>query len=229
MKPRLLDLYCCEGGASMGYAQAGFDVVGVDIEKQPRYPFPFIQCDVLSMDPRFLATFDLIHASPPCQFATLLKHAPGGKEHPNLIPGTRDLLKASGRPYVIENVEPAAPHLIGPLTLCGTSFKLGAQGCELRRHRIFETSFHVDFVPFCNHTDKPVIGVYGGHARKRSAKHGGRGTKDTWEGGHAQADSEAMGIDWMTLGGMSEAIPPAYTKHIGLAAMTHIASLRRAA
>lgn len=214
----------------MGYAEAGFEVVGVDIERQARYPFPFIRCDVLDMDPRFLATFDVIHASPPCQFATLLKHAPGGKEHPNLIPATRTLLRKSGRTFVIENVEPAKDHLVDPITLCGSMFGLKAQGCELRRHRCFEIS--EDFLTFtgkCKHGIGPVIGVYGGHARKRSAKHGGRGTQDACKGGHKAAASEAMGMDWASLQGMSEAIPPAYTKFIGQALMAHLASQRRTA
>ena len=229
MKPRLLDLFCCAGGASWGYHMAGFDVVGVDIAKQPRYPLPFIRADVLDMDPRFLATFDIIHASPPCQFATLLKHAPGGKKHPNLIPATRALLKKAGRPYIIENVEPAAPHLINPVMLCGSMFGLEAEGCQLRRHRYFETSFHLAPPCGCQHSDGPVIGVYGGHARKRSAKHGGRGTKDVWKGGHISAASEAMEMSWASLAELSEAIPPAYTHHIGLAALTHLATVRRAA
>lgn len=231
MKPRLLDLYCCAGGASWGYHMAGFEVVGVDIAKQPRYPLPFIRADVLDMDPRFLATFDLIHASPPCQFATLLKHAPGGKEHPNLIPPTRALLKASGRPYIIENVEPARPHLIHPITLCGSMFGLGTDDCELRRHRLFEATFHIPSTELflCNHSPLPVIGVYGGHARKRSAKHGGRGTKDVWKCGHKAAASEAMGIDWATLNELSEAIPPAYTNYLGAWARALIPRLQVAA
>jgi DNA (cytosine-5)-methyltransferase 1 len=109
-------------------------------------------------------------------------------------------------------------------------FGLGAQGCSLQRHRLFETNipyFHPPYyAPKCEHDGRPVIGVYGGHARKRSAKAGGRGTKDTWEGGHKAAASEALGIDWMTLGEMSEAIPPAYAEHIGRAAISHIAALR---
>lgn len=227
-KPRLLDLYCCEGGAAMGYAQAGFDVVGVDIERRPRYPFPMIRCDVRDMDPRFIATFDAAHASPPCQGFTTMRHAPGAKGHANLIPATRELLKAAGVPYVIENVEPALPELIDPFILCGTMFGLGAQGCEMRRHRGFETSFAIT-PPVCQHGDGPVIGIYGGHARKRSAKHGGRGTQDVWKGGHKTAATEAMGMDWASLQGMSEAIPPAYTKFIGTALLAHIASMRAAA
>jgi len=215
MRPRLLDLFCCEGGAGTGYARAGFEVVGVDIEAQPRYPFQFIQADALSLDREFLAGFDAIHASPPCQFATLLRHAPGGRAHPNLIPATRSLLESTGLPYIIENVEPAGRHLREPITLCGSMFGLQAQGHELRRHRLFESNVDIQAPGPCRHGDGPVIGVYGGHARRRSAKHGGRGTKDAWEGGHWAAASQALGMDWASLEGLSEAIPPAYTEHLG--------------
>lgn len=227
---RIADLYCCAGGAGRGYQLAGFHVTGFDVADQPRYAGDaFERRDVLSLTPEELrARFDAIHASPPCQFATLLKHAPGGREHPNLIPQTRALLKASGLPYVIENVEPAAPFLFDPVTLCGTMFGLGTEGHELRRHRLFECSFPVT-VPACRHTDAPVVGVYGGHARRRSAKHGGRGTRDTWAGGHKGAASEAMGMDWATLGELSEAIPPAYTEHLGLQLLAHLQSQRAAA
>lgn len=211
---RLLDLFCGVGGASAGYVRAGFEVVGVDLEPQPRYPWAFIQADALSLDQRFLRWFDAIHASPPCQFATTLRHAPGGKEHSNLIPPTRKLLRASGRPYIIENVEPARPHLVSPVMLCGTMFDLGAQGCALHRHRLFESNIALA-APICAHGEGPVIGVYGGHARKRAAKHGGRGTRDEWIGGHSAAASEALGIDWATLDGLSQAIPPAYTEYLG--------------
>lgn len=211
---RLLDLYCCAGGAGEGYRRAGFEVVGVDIALQPNYPCEFHQGDVLALDPDYVASFDAVHASPPCQFATLLRHAPGGREHANLIPQTRELLLTSGRPYVIENVPPARLHLHDPVVLCGSMFGLGAQGHELRRHRLFETNWPLS-APACDHSDAPVIGVYGGHARRRSAKHGGRGTRDAWTGGHKAAASEAMGMDWGTLGELSEAIPPAYTEHIG--------------
>lgn len=221
-RPRLLDLFCCAGGAGMGFYRAGFDVIGVDVVRHERYPFSLIEADVLDLPPEWIASeFQAVHASPPCQFATLLKHAPGGREHPNLIPATRDLLLAAGIPYVIENVEPARAHMRDPITLCGTMFGLGSQGCELRRHRLIEASFVVR-QPVCRHTDGPVIGVYGGHARKRSARHGGRGTRDSWAGGHKVAASEAMGIDWMTLNELSEAIPPAYTEFVGRQLMDHL-------
>lgn len=224
MRRSLLDLYCKGGGAAMGYARAGFTVVGVDIEPQPRYPFQFIQADVLKLPPAFLAQFDAIHASPPCQFATALRHAPRArKDHPNLIPPTRELLIASGRPYHIENVEEAREHLINPLLLCGSMFGLGAEGHQLQRHRLFERSYDGGHPDRCRHTE-PVIGVYGGHARCRSAAHGGRGTRDVWAKGHKGAASEAMGIDWMTLDELSEAIPPAYTEWLGVELQWHLES-----
>ncbi|MGX7895507.1 DNA cytosine methyltransferase [Tsuneonella sp. HG222] len=222
---RLLDLFCCAGGAGMGYHQAGFEVVGVDIRPQPRYPFEFIQADCLTLDPTFVASFDVIHASPPCQAHTALKAMPDARVHADLIPATRAMLRDSGLPYVIENVV-GAP-LCDAIMLCGTMFGLGAQGCELHRHRLFESNIALE-QPVCQHEGGPVVGVYGGHARKRSAKHGGRGTRDIWEGGHKAAASAAMGIDWMTLGEMSEAIPPAYTEWLGGHLAWHVQQRRAA-
>lgn len=213
--PRLLDLFCCAGGAGMGYARAGFDVTGVDIVTHARNPHPVIEADALGLDPEWIrANFDAVHASPPCQGYTSMRHAPGAKGAPRLIGETRRLLQATGLPWVIENVEMAASEMEGPVLLCGTMFGLGAQGCDLQRHRVFEASFPLA-TPECRHSDRPTIGIYGGHARNRSAKHGGRTTKDAWEGGHLAAASEAMGINWMTLAELSEAIPPAYTTFIG--------------
>jgi DNA (cytosine-5)-methyltransferase 1 len=225
MAPRILDLFCKAGGAARGYQLAGFDVVGVDLAPQPRFPGPFLQADALKLDQRFLRSFDAIHASPPCQAHTAMKAAPGAKAHQDLIPATRALLQASGLPYVIENVV-GAP-LLGPVMLCGSHFGLGAQGCQLRRHRLFEANFSIA-QPMCAHAG-PVIGVYGGHARRRSAKHGGRGTRDVWDGGHVAACREAMGIDWATLSEISEAIPPVYARHVGVALLSHLQSGRAAA
>jgi len=199
----------------MGYARAGFDVVGVDIAPRPRYPFQFVQFDAMRLHPSTLAGFDAIHASPPCQGYTALRHAPGAKGAPLLIDAVRDLLTASGRPWVIENVEEARWAMRDPLLLCGTMFGLGAEGHELRRHRLFEASFPLTAPAPCQHTERPVIGVYGGHARRRSSKHGGRGTRDVWASGHRGAAAEAMGMDWATLAEMSEAVPPAYTEYLG--------------
>jgi DNA (cytosine-5)-methyltransferase 1 len=163
-----------------------------------------------------VASFDAVHASPPCQFGTALRFAPGTKkDHRNLIPATRGVLQSTGKPYVIENVSAVRRWLIDPVLLCGTMFGLGACGCELHRHRLFETNFGLRAPGPCEHSGGPVMGLYGGHARNRSAKHGGRGTRDLWPGGHWPVAAEAMQMPWATLKGMSEAIPPAYSRHIG--------------
>ena len=218
---RALDLFCCAGGASMGLHRAGFDVVGVDIRRQPRYPFEFHQADALTFP---LDGFDFIWASPPCQGYTSLRHAPGTKGAPLLIDQVRERMP-SHTLWVIENVEEAAWALRDPVCLCGSMFGLGAQGCRLQRHRLFEANFAID-PPACVHDERPVIGVYGGHARKRAAKAGGRGTRDVWEGGHKAAASEALGVDWMTLSEMSECIPPSYAEFIGRSAIASIEALR---
>lgn len=218
-KPRALDLFCCAGGAGMGLHRAGFDVVGVDIVKHKRYPFEFIQADALSVR---TAGFDFLWASPMCQGYTELRHAPGTRGAPLLIGPVRDYLEASGLPWCIENVEDARWDMRDPITLCGSMFGLGAQGCRLQRHRLFECSFKIE-QPKCTHDARPVIGVYGGHARRRAASVGGRSTRDVWKGGHKTAAAEAMGIDWMTLNELSEAIPPAYSEFIGRAALAHLA------
>lgn len=211
-KPVLIDLYCCAGGATKGYQRAGYYVIGYDINPQPRYcGDEFIQGDALSAD---LSFADAVHASPPCQGYTELRHAPGTKGAPLLIEATREKLVASGKPWVMENVDGAAWAMVEPYRLVGTMFGLGAQGCDLLRGRLFETNWPMR-LPADPGPTQPIIGIYGGHARKRSAKAGGRGTRDVWRGGHKAAASEALGIDWMTLAEMSESIPPAYTQYIG--------------
>lgn len=223
-RPLLLDLYCKAGGAAMGYHLAGFDVVGVDKDRQRNYPdhFAFIQADVLTLNVEWLRAFDAIHASPPCQFASDV--TPDKSKHLNLIPATRAMLDAAGRPYVIENVEGALAHLRDPVVLCGSMFNLGAliegERYDLERHRGFEVSgFHLP-QPDCAHTGRPVVGVYGGHARRRGGKHRtGAKTVKTAEFppgiSHLGIARQALGMDWGTLGELSEAIPPAYTKYIG--------------
>ena len=203
----------------MGLHRAGFEVVGVDIEQQDRYPFEFHKSDALEYP---LDDFDFIWASPPCQGYTSMRYAPGAIGAPRLIAEVRNRMPESAL-WCIENVEDAKNDMINPITLCGSMFGLGAQGCRLQRHRLFESNFIIPEM-HCNHDNRPVVGVYGGHARKRSASAGGRGTKDTWIGGHKSAASEALGIDWMTLSQMSESIPPVYAEYIGLAAIGHIKS-----
>ncbi|MBT9331322.1 DNA cytosine methyltransferase [Paracidobacterium acidisoli] len=208
-RPRLLDLFCCAGGAGAGYQKAGFDVVGVDISPQPRYPFQFIQADALNLDPTFIASFDAIHASPPCQsYSDLAKRNGNAHAWPRLIEPVREMLIRSNLPYVIENVE-GAP-LINPVVLCGTMFPR----LRVLRHRLFEASFPILTPP---HQKHPKV-----HTFDRRKSHYGK--TDEWKdfvqvtgGGNCTlaAASEAMGIDWMTKSEINEAIPPAYTELIG--------------
>lgn len=134
-RPRLLDLCCGAGGLSLGYYLAGFDVVGVDIAPQPRYPFPFIQADGLEYCADHGHEYDLVHGSGPCErYATVTKWRGNPENHPNLIGPGRQVMQATGRPWGVENV-PEAP-LRADYLLCGTQF-----GLNIRRHRAFETSW----------------------------------------------------------------------------------------
>ena len=238
MKPRLLDLFCCAGGAGMGYAQAGFEVVGVDVRPQPRYPFEFIQADCLALDPAWIATFDAIHASPPCQAHTAMKTMHNAKTHEDLVEPARALLKASGLPWIMENVV-GAP-LRDPILLCGTMFGLGVEDAELRRHRLFECSFPIALVPECQHGSRDVIGVYGGHIRNRRRARtigiygeGARDSRRKFDKGVPDFTTDqgrtAMGIDWMTTAELSQAIPPAYTEFLGRQLIQQVEQRRAAA
>lgn len=196
---RLLDLYCCQGGAGMGYSRAGFEVVGVDIEPQPRYPFEFHQADALEYLAAHGHEFDAIHASPPCQRYSVETAPEYRGNHPDLIGPTRDGLLATGKLYVIENVTGARFHLMNPFVLCGSMFGLGVW-----RHRWFETNAGFLFAPTCQHSNIPVL-VTGTTRRKGYAR------KDP----PVALRSEAIGIDWMSINGLDEAVPPAYTEYIG--------------
>ena len=206
-KPRLLDLFCCAGGAGMGYYRAGFEVVGVDIKPQPRYPFEFVQADALEYVKEHGREFDAIHASPPCQGFCDLKSMYNAKAHADLLTPTREILRSTGKPFVIENVE-GAP-LFRPILLCGSMFKLKVAGAELRRHRLFESDSVFVLTPPCSHgQEERVIGVYGGHGRDRRR----RTNTQNFSVEHRR---QAMGIDWMNGNELSQAIPPAYTEFIG--------------
>lgn len=230
-KPRLLDLFCCAGGAGKGYADAGFAVVGIDIVARPRYPFEFVKADALTLDMAWVRTFDAIHASPPCQAHTSMKTMHNAKEHADLIEPTRALLIASGLPWIMENVV-GAP-LADPILLCGTMFGLGVEDAELRRHRLFETNISIPLVPQCQHGQRDVIGVYGGHIRNRRRARTigiyGEGVGDSrrkFDKGvpdfSIEQGRQAMGIDWMTTAELSQAIPPAYTEWLGRQLIAHL-------
>lgn len=203
---KILDLFCKAGGASMGYRRAGWDVVGVDIEPQPHYPFEFVQADALLLDADWLCQFDAIHASPPCQSFTVYRNCRPGLEPkwPDLIEPTRALLVASGLPWVMENV-PGAP-LINPIQLCGTSFRI-----PVRRHRLFESSDALTAPPCAHHrfTERRFPGS--------TNRPNGRTVCNVGEYRVPLAvQKECMEVDWdVTLHELSEAIPPAYTEHIG--------------
>ena len=197
----------------MGYHRAGFDVTGVDLFPQPRYPFKFIQADAITYLREHGHEYDAVHASPPCQAKTKAQKIMGN-EHPRLIGPTRDLLLRFDALYVIENVVPDNPledpdPLIDPVELCGAMFNLGTY-----RHRQFETDWGLTVPKHPAHTArttkmgrKPVDGemmhVVGNFSGVEKAK-------------------KAMGIDWMTRDGLRESIPPAYTEFIGGQLMEHI-------
>ena len=202
---KLLDLFCGAGGASEGYAKAGFEVTGIDVKHGKRYPHTYIRGDVRDyLHVEFLSQFDAIAASPPCQTFSATKHLRNAQgkstSKVNMIPEVRNALIASSKPYIIENV-PNAP-LINPIQLCGSGF-----GLKVRRHRLFESN-----VPLvgnaCNHKEqgKPV-GIYG--SMRDEIPNGGHTAKTMAEA------NEAMGIDWMIWGELVESIPPAYTEYLG--------------
>ena len=219
-KPVLLDLYCCQGGASQGYADAGWFVLGVDKDDQPRYPFPFLKMDALEAllrlsrgemltfiqpngVPLFVHISDItaIHASPPCQAHTkawkLQKN-----DHPKLIAPTRELLIELGLPYVIENVEEARNELIDPVLLCGESFEI-----ETYRHRLFETNW-------------PLIAPEHPKHMARTTKMGrpprpGEYMHIVGNFSGVEKARQVMGMPWANRDGLREAIPPAYAEYVG--------------
>jgi DNA (cytosine-5)-methyltransferase 1 len=225
MKPKLLDLYCKAGGCSAGYAKAGFEVVGVDINPQPNYPYQFIHADALEIlkDTEFISQFDVIAASPPCQFHTKAKSLSvarnGGKygNHVDLIPQTRELLNATGKPYIIENV--AGAPLNNPVKLFGSQFK----GLYTQRERWFESNIKLKEPEIARQKMKTPaagngIGEDGSISICGSGGVRGMNSKQIklyW--GFALG-----GVDWMDRAELAEAIPPAYTEFLGKQLLEHL-------
>lgn len=218
---KLLDLFCCEGGAAVGYARAGYEVTGVDLMPKfsRRYPFKFFAADAIAFVREHGHEYDVIHASPPCQGYT---RGNAGRETkwPKLIPAVREALEATGKPYVIENVKDAGPEMRDPIPLCGCMFGLSTNDSDgvrihLQRLRLFESNMPITAPRACDHSAHEwVAGAYGGARRdKYEAKY-------VRKGGYVPRDKEVvkrlMGIEHdMTWNGLFESIPPAYTEHIG--------------
>ncbi len=227
MKLKILDLFCGAGGAAMGYYRAfqaagiDVDITGVDITPQQNYPFAMRVGDAMEWS---LRGYDFVHASPPCQeysFSRFLRNAttPDHDVHPMLIAEIHKRLCAAGVPYVIENVE-GAPMPENNIMLCGSMF-----GLPIRRHRLFAFPAQVMVLaPYqCQHKrNEPIINAIAGKIRG----YGSLSTDHIYTKANGQlcrrehclrkeTGQQAMGIDWMTVEEMCQAIPPAYTEWIG--------------
>lgn len=203
----------------MGYNRAGFDVIGVDLNPQPNYPFEFFQTDALEWLRQAVehgTMFDAVHASPPCHDHSTVggndRKANGPKGTGWLLEATIKTLAQLSIPWVVENVATAQfPPDVYRVQLCGSSF-----GLDLRRHRWFASNIGV-LAPPCDHSwqtprfrslDSRMVAkgklacVVGVHGNIQYA-------------GESELRKKAMGIDWMTNAELSQAIPPAYTEYLG--------------
>jgi DNA (cytosine-5)-methyltransferase 1 len=230
-RPKLLDLFCGEGGASMGYHRAGFDVTGVDNTpaRLNRYPFTSHRGDAITYLLAHGHQYDAIHASPPCTGYTRGTAAIPDRltRYDRLIAATREALNIIGRPYIIENVADARPELHNPVLLCGRQFGLSATDDDgthlvLDRHRLFESSVFLMVPPHQPHDPRPqVAGSYGGARRDK------REAREVRRGGYVPThavQAELLGVDWMSEKGCQLSIPPAYTQHIGEQFLAYIQS-----
>lgn len=221
---RCLDLFCCAGGAAMGYHRAGFDVVGVDLNPQPRYPFDFHQADALEFVAEHAHEFDFIHASPPCQAYSKTRTL-HGNEHPELVEPTRAALQATGLPYIIENVV-GAP-LVDPLMLCGSEFDLTARdvdGTPLKvlRHRLFESNMPLVGNGGCRHDPAVLTASVYGAGGGWTPRHRDSPTRRGGYVPHTDVCRELLGVGWTTKHELSQVVPPAFTEHLGQQVAEHL-------
>jgi DNA (cytosine-5)-methyltransferase 1 len=208
----LLDLFCCDGGAALGYHLAGFQVIGIDIAPHRVYPFDYIQADALDIlrDEKVIHLVDAIHASPPCQAYSPL-NAYNKVEYPDLIEPVRELLITTGKPYIIENVVQAP--LRDPAILCGSMFDM-----RVYRHRSFETNWPLTTPEHPPHVNRCTRNGYLPTPQAPNMSiHGGRHSR-AW----LKAAADVLDVDWMvtndtraSIRAVCEAIPPRYTHHIG--------------
>lgn len=213
-RKKLLDLYCGGGGASLGYERAGFDVTGVDNVLQRKYRGKFILSDAIEYVLQHGHEYDCIHASPPCQKYSLaaMQHRISGKEYPDLISETRDALRKTGKPYIIENVQ-GAP-LLNPIVLCGSMFESYAGGVlRTYRHRLFESNLPL-YAPKCVHNYP-------------QAKMGRRAKANEFiqfVGHYTDADivREMLGLEWLSKKEISQCVPPQYTEFLGKQILIHL-------
>lgn len=226
MTPTLLDLFCCEGGAGMGYHRAGFTVTGVDLFEQftqKRYPFTSVKSDAIAYVKAHGHKFDVIHASPPCQHASAGTRAQDRSGYPRLIEATRAALVATGIPYVIENVR--GSDLKDPIELCGCMFDMTAIDDDgivlhLQRARRFESNVPLTAPGEHDHSDHEWVGGSYGGARRDKYE-----AKNVRHGGYVpprHVQRRLLGIDWMTERGMYQSIPPVYTEWIGQQLMEYL-------
>ena len=220
----MLDLFCCAGGAAKGYADAGFTVIGVDINDQPNYPYEFFQADAIEFASEHGALFDAIHASPPCQTYSKTRTL-HDNEHPDLVAPTREVLTSIGKPWVIENVV-GAP-LRDPIRLTGQHFNMTApdvDGVELKlvRARLFESNIELSapdtITPNRHLITASVYGAGGGWTPKHRDNPDRRGGYIP----HINVIKQLLGIDWMTKHELSQSIPPVFTEHVGRQLIEHL-------